>query len=226
MWDPSYYHILQHLYKFRGIYIERQSYFLAFCATLVWSSPFELVSHFGLLTSIVSSNKGFKRLFATGLKEGVQRIIRARTVYELVSCSEFWTLTVAPNKGFMRLYATAPYLTNEKGVQLIIWLRTSTVDQNKVFNPWFEFFCPYTCIYTLCYIQLCSLRAILSQGTIRILVICGIIWITIYCIPIQIRGYLFSMAIILFSIFCDSFLVDSLRACVTILIMDLDCFFK
>ena len=43
----------------------------------------------------------------------------------------------------------------EKGVWLFIWLQTSTLDQNKVFSPWFEFFCPYTWIYILCYIHLC-----------------------------------------------------------------------
>ena len=63
----------------------------------------------------------------------------------------------------------------KKGVQMLIWLWTSTVDQNKVFNTLFEFFCPYTWIYTLCYIHLCPYGAILSQDIIRILVLCGIL---------------------------------------------------
>ena len=61
-------HILQHLYKYRGIYIQQQSYCLAFCVTLVWTSSFELVSHSDFWTSTVSLNKGFESLFATGLK--------------------------------------------------------------------------------------------------------------------------------------------------------------
>ena len=69
----------------------------------------------------------------------------------------------------------------KKGVQLLIWLWNSTVDQNKVFNPWFQLFCQYTCIDILCYIHLCQWGTILIQVIIIILVICGILWITIYC---------------------------------------------
>ena len=62
------YHILQHLYKYGVINIERQPYCLAFCATLVWTSSFELVSHSEFWISIVSSDKGFKSLFARVFK--------------------------------------------------------------------------------------------------------------------------------------------------------------
>ena len=66
--NPLDYHVLQHLYKYRGIYIQQQTYCLYFCVTLVWLIPFDLVSHSELWTSAVASNKSFKSLFATGFK--------------------------------------------------------------------------------------------------------------------------------------------------------------
>ena len=57
-----------HLFYYVGIYIQWQSYYSSFCANLVWLSPFELVSQSEFWTSTVYSNKGFKSLFATGLK--------------------------------------------------------------------------------------------------------------------------------------------------------------
>ena len=69
----------------------------------------------------------------------------------------------------------------KRGVHLLIWLRILAVYQKMVFNNWFQFFCPYTCIYIICYIQFWTYGAILSQGIIRILVLWGILWIAIYC---------------------------------------------
>ena len=111
MRNPSDFHILEHLYKYRGVYIQRQSYCLTFFAILVWLSPFELVSHSEFWTWTVfhirrwraylqqDLNKGFKSLLETVLKECVQLLFWVRTVYELVSYSELWTMTVAPIKG-------------------------------------------------------------------------------------------------------------------------------
>ena len=70
-----------------GVYIQRQSYYLSFCATLVWLSPFEILSHSGfgpqLFLQIRGSraylqrdlNKGFMNLFMIRFKYGVQLII-------------------------------------------------------------------------------------------------------------------------------------------------------
>ena len=150
MRNPLDYHILQHLYKYRGIYIQQQTYWLAFCANPVWSFPFDFVSHSGLWNSIVSSNKAFKKLFETGFKWRVCELIYERGsnkvfswLFEFVQCTSlshtsiFWTLTIAPNKRFMKLFTTAPYLMIERmcsadyltwnswwkyGVQPLIWV--------------------------------------------------------------------------------------------------------
>ena len=76
-----------HPYYYGGIYIQRQSYYLSFCATFVWLSPLELVSHSGFGPQLFLQirglraylqrdlNKGFMNLFMIRFKYGVQLLI-------------------------------------------------------------------------------------------------------------------------------------------------------
>ena len=106
--NHSDYNVLRHLYKQGGIYIQRKSYCLSFCATIVWSFPFDLVSHFEFRTSTVSSPillRGY--LYSKAI---ILFIILCNfcLVESLRACFTlwFWTSTFSSNKGFKSLFAT------------------------------------------------------------------------------------------------------------------------